>query len=117
LNRKSYFGICFGVLLLISIVSVQMAYAEPTFSFKFGTFGTTNNQLKNPHDVDVSSDGRSIYVTDTDNHRIIVFDDDGDYDYKFGTFCNMTSIQNCNDDADEQTVMVMVNLTILLVEF
>ncbi|WP_237698783.1 fibronectin type III domain-containing protein [Nitrosarchaeum koreense] len=100
LNRKSYFGICFGVLLLISIVSVQMAYAEPMFSFKFGTFGTANNQLKNPHDVDVSSDGRSIYVTDTDNHRIIVFDDDGDYDYKFGTFCNMTSIQNCNDDAD-----------------
>ncbi|QLH11829.1 hypothetical protein DSQ20_03720 [Nitrosarchaeum sp. AC2] len=77
-----------------------MAYAEPTFSFKFGTFGTANNQLKNPHDVDVSSDGKSIYVTDTDNHRIIVFDDDGDYDYKFGTFCNMTSIQNCNDDAD-----------------
>ncbi|PJB97780.1 MAG: hypothetical protein CO079_05660, partial [Nitrosopumilales archaeon CG_4_9_14_0_8_um_filter_34_10] len=77
-----------------------MAYAEPAFSFKFGSFGTANNQLKNPSDVIVSSDGRTIYVVDTDNHRINVFDDDGDYDFQFGSFCNISAIQNCNDDAD-----------------
>ena len=100
LDKKSSIGLCFGMLLLIGIVSVQIAYAEPAFSFKFGSFGTANNQLKNPSDVIVSSDGRTIYVVDTDNHRINVFDDDGDYDFQFGSFCNISAIQNCNDDAD-----------------
>ena len=100
LNRKSSIILCFGLLLLIGVASSQIAYAEPKFSFKIGSLGTTNDQLKSPNDVIVSNDGKSIYVVDTDNHRINVFDDDGDHDFKFGSFCDMALVQNCNDNAD-----------------
>ena len=100
LNRKSSISLCFGLLLLIGVASSQIAYAEPKFSFKIGSLGTTNDQLKSPNDVIVSNDGKSIYVVDTDNHRINVFDDDGDHDFKFGSFCDMALVQNCNDNAD-----------------
>ena len=84
----------------MSIVYPQIAHAELKFSFEIGSFGTSNDELKNPKDVIVSSNGKTIYVVDTDNHRINVFDDDGDHDFKFGTFCNIASIQSCNDNAD-----------------
>ncbi|MBI3254961.1 MAG: hypothetical protein HYZ55_03640 [Nitrosarchaeum sp.] len=77
-----------------------MVYAVPTFSFKIGSLGTANEQLKSPNDVIVSSDGNTIYAVDTENHRINVFDDDGDHDFKFGSFCDMALVQNCNDNAD-----------------
>ena len=84
----------------MSVLSPQIADAELEFSFEIGSFGTSNDELKNPKDVIVSSNGKTIYVVDTDNHRINVFDDDGDHDFKFGSFCNMASIQDCNDNAD-----------------
>src|SRR3989338_6391647 len=99
LNRKLSIGLCFGILLLIGTISSQVAYSVPTFSLKIGSIGTSNDQLKNPNDVIVSSNGKTIYVVDTDNDRVNVFDDDGDHDFKFGSFCNVESIADCNNNA------------------
>ena len=77
-----------------------MAYAEPEFSYKFGTTGNDNDELNNPTDVILDRNGKNIYVVDNNNDRISVFEDDGDYDFQYGTFCDIAAIQNCNDNAD-----------------
>ena len=77
-----------------------MAHAEPEFSFKFGTTGTGDDELNNPTDVILDKNGKNIYVVDSDNNRINVFEDDGDDDFQYGTFCDITAIQDCNDNAD-----------------
>ncbi|TFH01553.1 MAG: hypothetical protein E4G77_03350, partial [Nitrosopumilus sp.] len=59
-----------------------------------------NGQLNNPTDVILDKNAKNIFVVDSNNHRISVFQDDGDFDFKYGTFCDITVIQNCNDNAD-----------------
>ncbi len=92
--------IIFSLLFTLCLVSIQFSYAEPEFSFKFGTSGTGNGQLNNPTDVILDKNAKNIFVVDSNNHRISVFQDDGDFDFKYGTFCDITVIQNCNDNAD-----------------
>ena len=88
-------------VILIGIVAiVPTAYADVEFSSKFGTLGSDDDELDNPTDVVVKSNGREIYVVDNNNDRINVFDDDGDADFLYGTFCNVAQIQDCNDNAD-----------------
>ena len=99
-KQKLIKKIVFSLLFALCIVSLQTVYGEPEFVLKFGTTGTGNNNLNNPTDIILDKNGKNIYVVDSNNHRINVFDDDGDYDFKYGTFCDMTSIQNCNDNAD-----------------
>ncbi|ABX12943.1 Fibronectin type III domain protein [Nitrosopumilus maritimus SCM1] len=82
------------------IAIIPTAYADVEFSFKFGTLGSDDDELDNPTDVIVKSNGREIYVVDNNNNRINVFDDDGDADFLYGTFCNVAQIQDCNDNAD-----------------
>ena len=43
-------------------------------------------------------------MADKDNNRILVFDEDGNYDFKFGSFCNMSTSQDCNDTAPDANV-------------
>ncbi|MCE2614393.1 MAG: fibronectin type III domain-containing protein, partial [Nitrosopumilus sp. (ex Thoosa mismalolli)] len=70
------------------------------FSFKFGEHGTDDDELDNPTDVIVSIDGKEIYVVDKNNNRVNVFEDDGEHDFEYGTFCDTSQIQDCNDNAD-----------------
>jgi len=81
-------------------MSVQIAYAEPEFSFEFGSTGDDNDELESPTDVVVDKNGKTIYVVDSENNRINVFEDDGDDDFRYGTFCNTALIQTCNNNAD-----------------
>jgi len=90
----------FSLLFTLCAISIQFAYAEPEFSFQFGTTGTDDDEFDNPTDVIVDKNGKKIYVVDSDNHRISVFEDDGDDDFQYGTFCNIAAIQDCNDNAD-----------------
>ena len=70
------------------------------FSFEFGSSGDKEDELDTPTDVIVSENGRNIYVVDSENNRINVFEDDGDDDFVYGTFCDIAVIQDCNDNAD-----------------
>ena len=92
--------IIFSLLFALCLVSIPFAYAEPEFVFKFGTTGSGNGELNNPTDVVVDKNGKNIYVVDSNNNRISVFEDDGDFDFTYGTFCDIALIQDCNDNAD-----------------
>ena len=81
-------------------MSFQIAYAEPEFSFEFGEKGDDNDELDTPTDVVVDKNGKTIYVVDSENNRINVFDDDGDDEDRYGTFCDIAVIQLCNSNAD-----------------
>ena len=46
----------------------------------------------------IAMDGNDVlFVADTDNHRIQVFDSEGNLLYKFGTYCTMSDGSNCFD--------------------
>ncbi|MFB5615402.1 MAG: fibronectin type III domain-containing protein, partial [Candidatus Nitrosomaritimum yanchengensis] len=92
--------IIFSLLFTLCLISIQFAHAEPEFVFKFGTTGSGNGELNNPTDVIVDKNGKNIYVVDSNNNRISVFDSDGDFDFTYGTFCDIAAIQDCNDNAD-----------------
>jgi DNA-binding beta-propeller fold protein YncE len=46
------------------------------FNTRWGTFGSGNNQFRNPWDIAISRDGE-VFVADTDNDRIQVFNESG----------------------------------------
>ena len=85
---------------MLCVASIQIAYAEPEFAFKFGSLGTDNDELNNPTDLILDKNGKNVYVIDNKNNRINVFEDDGDDDFIYGSFCDIVSIQDCNDNAD-----------------
>ena len=85
---------------MLCIASIQIAHAEPEFAFKFGTSGSDNDELDTPMDVVMDKNGKNIYVVDNKNNRINVFEDDGDEDFVYGSFCDVVAIQNCNSNAD-----------------
>lgn len=58
-----------------------------SFDTRWGTFGTGNSQFKNPWDIAISRDGE-VFVTDTDNRRIQVFDESGSFIRKWGSAGN-----------------------------
>jgi len=92
--------IIFSLLFVLCVASIQIAYAEPEFAFKFGSLGTNNDELDNPTDLILDKNGKNVYVVDNKNNRINVFEDDGDDDFIYGSFCDIVSIQDCNDNAD-----------------
>ena len=48
----------------------------------------------------MDENGKNVYVIDNRNNRVNVFEDDGNDDFVFGSFCDVASIQNCNSNAD-----------------
>ncbi|KAI5739680.1 hypothetical protein M8J77_022099 [Diaphorina citri] len=51
---------------------------------KFGTIGSGNGQFSSPHGFCLGMD-EDIVVADTNNHRIQVFDKDGNFKFQFGS--------------------------------
>ena len=99
MDKKSLSGLCLGILLLFSMLPSQTVQAEPTYFIKFGSSGSDDDEFDDPSGIAISSSGRTVYVADMDNNRINVLDDDGDPDFEFGSFCNMSTNQGCNDNA------------------
>lgn len=74
----------FWILLLSSAMSAYAAETIPlhTIQHLFDIKGDRSRPLILPTDVAIHDD--LIYVVDSGNHRIQVFDDDGDAEYHFG---------------------------------
>ena len=52
--------------------------AEGEYLFSWGAYGTDPGQFNLPHSVCTDSNGK-VYVADRENHRIQIFDDQGNY--------------------------------------
>jgi sugar lactone lactonase YvrE len=55
------------------------------YEFQLALYGPKGNEMRNPIDLAVTNDG-TVYVTDSDNHRIQIFKNNGEYIGKFGEF-------------------------------
>ncbi len=76
----------------VNAASVQDPYAENEFKFspslvinESGVAGTEPGRLSGPRNVAVGMDGR-LYVADSGNHRIQIFDENGQYLTGWGSF-------------------------------
>jgi len=74
-----------GAAVSLALVAAPAWASSYAFAFKFGSFGTGNGQFQVPQGVAVDSAG-NIYVADTRNSRIQVFDSSGNFLFKFGGF-------------------------------
>merc|ERR1719228_1207389 len=61
----------------------QIRRQKMIYHCKFGEFGILEGQFTEPSGVAVTEDNE-IIVADTNNHRIQVFDKDGDFKFQFG---------------------------------
>lgn len=64
-----------------------------TYLSEFGQYGDGDGQFNRPEDVFVGPFG-SVYVTDTGNHRIQIFDADGTYQGEFGQYYDVLGTFN-----------------------
>jgi len=62
----------------------------------WGEVGTLPGQFNHPRGVAVGPEG-NLYVVDSDNHRVQVFDADGSFLREWGSQCNLSSAQGCAD--------------------
>ena len=72
--KKSLFFLLFGSLLLSVVAYSQFSFADFSFSAKFGSVGTDEDEFDKPTDLAISNDGKKLYVVDSKNNRIKIFE-------------------------------------------
>ncbi len=90
-NTKKPIATITAAILLSSIAifgaQIQIANAQASFLFEFGTFGTGPSQFLNMLDVVVDSNDRIIVIDADDGNGVIeVYDSAGVFQFQFGTF-------------------------------
>ena len=68
----------------IGCISIATSATAASFSFAFGSQGSGNGQFLNPFGIAVGSGG-NIYVADTFNNRVQVFNPSGVFQFAFGS--------------------------------
>ncbi len=68
----------------ISLDPYQGKHVQATALTSWGSSGTADGQFNTPRNLAVATDGK-IYVADSGNHRIQVFDKDGNFLFKWGS--------------------------------
>jgi len=68
----------------IGCISIATSATAASFSFAFGSFGTGNGQFNSPRGIAVDGGG-NIYVADTNNDRVQVFNSSGGFQSTFGS--------------------------------
>ncbi len=68
----------------IGCISIATSATAASFSFAFGSGGSGNGQFLNPFGIAVGSGG-NIYVADTFNNRVQVFNPNGVFQSTFGS--------------------------------
>ena len=72
--RKSIFFLVFASLVFGIVGLSQDSFADFSFSEEFGTQGSNDNQFNQPTDIEVSNDGTKLYVVDSQNNRIKIYE-------------------------------------------
>ena len=62
---------------------LNLVFGATGKQFSFGSFGHKNDQFKSPRYVTTSPDNH-FYVSDHHNHCVKVFDEEGNFKFKFG---------------------------------
>jgi len=75
-------------MLLALGAALSPAFALPALHYRFdkewGEYGQGDNQFYSPMRLNIN--GNTIYIGDRDNHRVMVFDLDGNFIMKYGSF-------------------------------
>ena len=72
--KKILFGLLFGSLLLTGFTYSQLSFADFSFSEEFGSQGSSDDEFDMPTDLALSNDGKNLYIVDSKNDRIKVYD-------------------------------------------
>jgi len=62
----------------------------------WGTVGTEPGLFNHPRGIAIGPEG-NLYVVDTDNHRVQIFDPDGSFLREWGSNCNLATGTGCTD--------------------
>jgi sugar lactone lactonase YvrE len=71
--------------------------ADGTWLDEWGTIGTGPGQFRTPHALELDSQGR-LFVADRGNHRIQIFDQDGNYLDSYVQFSRISGLFITDDD-------------------
>ncbi|MDH3780543.1 MAG: fibronectin type III domain-containing protein [Nitrosopumilus sp.] len=63
----------------------QFSFADLSFSDEFGSVGDDNDEFDKPTDLAISNDGKKLYVVDSENNRIKIYDLTGGSNCPSGT--------------------------------
>ena len=85
--KKILFGLLFGSLLLTGFTYSQLSFADFSFSEEFGSTGSSDDEFDMPTDLAISNNGENLYIVDSENNRIKIYD--------------LTSGDNCPSGTDE----------------
>ena len=85
--KKILFGLLFGSLLLTGFTYSQISFADFSFSEEFGSQGTSDDKFDMPTDLAISNNGKNLYIVDSENNRIKIYD--------------LTSGDNCPSGTDD----------------
>ncbi len=72
------------------------AYTELNSVLTWGSVGVEDGQFNHPRGLAVGPQG-TVYVVDSDNHRMQAFDSQGNWLHSWGSNCNLTTGHGCLD--------------------
>jgi len=73
------FVLAFVVVLFVSIAASSAQTETYQFISKWGSKGTDAGQFDHPYDIILDSSENTLFVSDTNNHRIQTFTTDGKF--------------------------------------
>ena len=83
--KKLLLSFVLGALVLGIVDYSQLSFADLSFSDGFGSKGNDNDEFDNPTDLAISNDGKKLYVVDSENNRIKMYDLTGGSNCPSGT--------------------------------
>ena len=95
-TRLAVISILTVFLLAVPVISPAQAPTDPQFDRMWGSMGTGDGELNGAEGISVHTNG-DVYVADTLNNRVQVYNSDGDFVRVWGTFCNTDTLGDCVD--------------------